>query len=66
MNYPNTTLVMLNKSKLTNKELETIKNHPKGIDIQENKINIMIYDLEYLNPTFMVKMVNLLYKTIRR
>lgn len=57
---------MLNKSKLTNKELETIKNHPKGIDIQENEINIMIYDLEYLNPTFMVKMVNLLYKTIRR
>lgn len=68
MKYPNTTMVCLDKSKLTKREIMFVKlgNTKEGIQIQENDTHLFVYDLEYKQPKFMFRMVSLLYKTAKR
>lgn len=68
MKYPNTTMVCLDKSKLTKWEVMFVKmgNTKDGIQIQETATHIFIYDLEYNQPKFMFSMVSLQYRIAKR
>lgn len=68
MKYPNTTMVCLDKSKLTKREVMFVElgQHKDGIQIQEDSTHLYVYDLEYKQPKFMSQMVDLLYKTAKR
>lgn len=63
-----TSMVCLDKSKLTKREVVFVKlgNTKEGIQIQENSTHLYVYDLEYKQPKFMFRMVSLLYKTAKR
>lgn len=66
MTYPNTTMVMFVKSKLTKIEMAAVKKPLEGITLQENDTYIMVYDLEFKQQKYMSRMIDILYKTIRR
>lgn len=68
MKYPNTTMVCLDKSKLTKSEVVLVRmgKNNDGIQIQETATHLFVYDTEYKQPKFMYRMVSLLYKTDKR
>ena len=68
MKYPNTTMVCLDKSKLTKCEVALVRmgKDKDGIQIQETATHLFVYDTEYKQPKFMYRMVSLLYKTAKR
>ena len=66
INTINTTMVMFDKSKLTKIEMAAVRKPLEGITLQENDTHIMVYDLEYKQQKYMSRMIDILYKTIRR
>lgn len=61
-----TSMVYFDRNKLTDKEMEIIKNHPQGIEVNTTFHSISVIDPEWKNQEFMIKMIDLLYKVIKR
>ena len=64
--YKGTQMVCFDKSKLTKREMLIVNPNLDGITTKEDDAHIYVYDLEFKHPKFMSKMVDLLYRTIRR